>query len=81
MHTNYSSLSAVLVSRFLLRLQSAHLQAVGSRSSIQLASMHLNNSSISERIIGSLGAPIAVSNYLMLEKELEESSGRHRDAE
>ena len=81
MHPHYFSLSAALVSRFLLRLQSAHLQAVGSTTSIQLASMHLSNSRISQRIIGSLGAPVAVSNYLMPEEELEESSGRHIDAE
>ncbi|TBU52351.1 hypothetical protein BD310DRAFT_832399, partial [Dichomitus squalens] len=57
-------LSAVLVSRFLLHLQSASLRAVGSTPSSQILSMHIDHSLVFERIVGSLGASISAEDYL-----------------
>ncbi|TBU23300.1 hypothetical protein BD311DRAFT_674265 [Dichomitus squalens] len=59
-------LSAILVSRFLLRLQSASLRAarVGSIPSSQVSSLHLDRSLVFERVVGSLGASIAPEDYL-----------------
>ncbi|TBU52354.1 hypothetical protein BD310DRAFT_889547 [Dichomitus squalens] len=57
-------LSAILVSRFLLHLQSASLRAVGSIPSSQISSLHLDRSLVFERVVGSLGASIAAEDYL-----------------
>ncbi|TBU60039.1 hypothetical protein BD310DRAFT_1006898, partial [Dichomitus squalens] len=57
-------LSAILVSRFLLHLQSASLRAVGSIPSSQISSLHLNRSLVLERVVGSLGASITAEDYL-----------------
>ncbi|TBU22632.1 hypothetical protein BD311DRAFT_732619 [Dichomitus squalens] len=57
-------LSATLVSRFLLHIQSASLRAVGSTSSLQFTYMHPANSLIYERVVGSLGASISANYYL-----------------
>ncbi|TBU39369.1 hypothetical protein BD309DRAFT_1012023 [Dichomitus squalens] len=57
-------LSAILVSRFLLHLQSASLRAVGSIPSSQFSSLHLDRSLVFERVIGSLGASITAEDYL-----------------
>ena len=54
-------LSTILIARFLLHLQSASLRAAGSVPSSQVSSMHLNGSMI-ERVVGSLGASIAVDD-------------------
>ncbi|TBU21405.1 hypothetical protein BD311DRAFT_734448 [Dichomitus squalens] len=58
-------LSAILVSRFLLHLQSASLRAVSSIPSSQISSLHLHRSLVFERIVGSLGASITVEDYLI----------------
>ncbi|TBU21648.1 hypothetical protein BD311DRAFT_677895, partial [Dichomitus squalens] len=57
-------LSAILVSRFLLHLQSASLRAVGSIPSSQISSLHLDRSLVFERVVGSLGASISAEDYL-----------------
>ncbi|TBU60035.1 hypothetical protein BD310DRAFT_848350 [Dichomitus squalens] len=57
-------LSAILVSRFLLHLQSASLRAVGSVPSSQILSLHLDRSLVFERVVGSLGASMATQDYL-----------------
>ncbi|TBU37723.1 hypothetical protein BD309DRAFT_904714 [Dichomitus squalens] len=57
-------LSAILVSRFLLHLQSASLRAVGSIPSSQISSLHLDRSLVFERVVGSLGASITPEDYL-----------------
>ncbi|TBU60060.1 hypothetical protein BD310DRAFT_923811 [Dichomitus squalens] len=57
-------LSAILVSRFLLHLQSASLRAVGSIPSSQISSLHFDRSLVFERVVGSLGASIAPADYL-----------------
>ncbi|TBU31036.1 hypothetical protein BD311DRAFT_825694, partial [Dichomitus squalens] len=57
-------LTAVLISRFLLHLQSASLRAAGSMASSQVSSMDLNNSVILGRMIGSLGASITMDDYI-----------------
>ncbi|TBU52432.1 hypothetical protein BD310DRAFT_832189 [Dichomitus squalens] len=58
-------LSAILVSRFLLHLQSASLRAVGTIPSSQISSLHFDRSLVFERVIGSLGASIAAEDYLV----------------
>ncbi|TBU36047.1 hypothetical protein BD309DRAFT_72731 [Dichomitus squalens] len=66
--TNYTiPLTAVLISRFLLHLQSASLRAAGSMASSQVSSMDLNNSVIFERVIGSLAASITMDDYIRQE--------------
>ncbi|TBU21404.1 hypothetical protein BD311DRAFT_678455, partial [Dichomitus squalens] len=55
-------LSAILISRFLLHLQSASLRTVGSSS--QVSSLYFERSLIFERVVGSLGASIAADDYL-----------------
>ncbi|TBU36149.1 hypothetical protein BD309DRAFT_995694 [Dichomitus squalens] len=57
-------LSAVLISRFLLHLQTASLRAVGSIPSSQISSLHLDRSLVFERVVGSLGASIAAEDFL-----------------
>ncbi|TBU51717.1 hypothetical protein BD310DRAFT_1003631 [Dichomitus squalens] len=57
-------LSAILVSRLLLHLQSASLRAVGSIPSSHISSLHLNRSLVFERVVGSLGASIVAEDYL-----------------
>ncbi|TBU36905.1 hypothetical protein BD309DRAFT_1067173 [Dichomitus squalens] len=57
-------LSAIIMSRFLLHLQSASLWAVGSMPSSQLSSLHPDRSLVFERVVGSLGASIAADDYL-----------------
>ncbi|TBU22649.1 hypothetical protein BD311DRAFT_675584, partial [Dichomitus squalens] len=57
-------LSAVLISRFLLHLQTASLRAVGSIPSSQISSLHLDRSLVFEWVVGSLGASIAAEDYL-----------------
>ncbi|TBU21348.1 hypothetical protein BD311DRAFT_244193 [Dichomitus squalens] len=57
-------LSAILVSHFLLHLQSASLRAVGSIPSSQISSLHLDRSLVFERVVGSLGASISVEDHL-----------------
>ncbi|TBU52338.1 hypothetical protein BD310DRAFT_832390, partial [Dichomitus squalens] len=57
-------LSAILVSRFLLHLQSASLRAMGSLPSSQMSSLHPDRSLVFERVVGSLGASIAAEDYL-----------------
>ena len=66
-------LSTILIARFLLHLQSASLRAVGSVPSSQVSSMHLNESMI-ERVVGSLGASIAVDDHLEQDRHSREES-------
>ena len=56
---NVSRISATLVSRFLLHLQSASLRAVGYTASWQASSTALDHSLVFERVVGSLGASIS----------------------
>ena len=51
-------ISAILVSRFLLHLQSTYLRALGSHSEQTSTASHFD-SIIFERVIGSLAAPVA----------------------
>ena len=62
-------LTAVLISRFLLHLQSASLRAVNCVSSSQASSTHTDQSIIFERVLGSLGASIASDDYLEEEQD------------
>ena len=59
-------LSALLVSRFLLHLQSASLRSVGSdiMASSQTLPARLDDSLVFGRIVGSLGASITSDDYL-----------------
>ncbi|TBU41866.1 hypothetical protein BD309DRAFT_964364 [Dichomitus squalens] len=57
-------ISAILVSRFLLRLQSPSLRGVGSIPSSQTSATNLDRSIIFDRVFGSLGASIARDDYL-----------------
>ena len=66
-------LSTILIARFLLHLQSASLRAVGSVPSLQVSSMCFNGSMI-ERVVGSLGASIAVDDYLEQDRNPREES-------
>ncbi|TBU52344.1 hypothetical protein BD310DRAFT_970857 [Dichomitus squalens] len=70
-------LSAILVSRFLLHLQSASLRAVGSLPPSQVSSLHLDHSLVFERVIGSLGASIAAEDYFM-EDDLDNGDNGER---
>ncbi|TBU39372.1 hypothetical protein BD309DRAFT_983110 [Dichomitus squalens] len=63
--TIYFLLPAILVSRFLLHLQSASLRGVGSIPSSQISSLHLDRSLVLERVVGSLGVSIAAEDYFM----------------
>ena len=56
-------LTALLLSRFLLNLQSASLRAIGSISPSQVSSVGLDHSLVFERVVGSLGASIALEDY------------------
>ncbi|TBU42033.1 hypothetical protein BD309DRAFT_897071 [Dichomitus squalens] len=56
-------ISAVILSRFLLRLQSASLRGTGSMPPSQVSSPD-NRSIVFERVVSSLGASIAVEDYL-----------------
>ncbi|TBU21239.1 hypothetical protein BD311DRAFT_678924, partial [Dichomitus squalens] len=58
-------ISAILVSCFLLHLQTAILRAVGSIPSSQVLSLHLDCSLVFERVVGSLGASIVAQEYLV----------------
>ncbi|TBU60084.1 hypothetical protein BD310DRAFT_876186 [Dichomitus squalens] len=58
-------ISAILVSRFLLHLQSASLRAIGSVPSSQISSLHVDRSLVLERVVGSIGASIATKDYLI----------------
>ncbi|TBU52116.1 hypothetical protein BD310DRAFT_764256, partial [Dichomitus squalens] len=63
--TNFTILlSSILVSRFLLHLQSTSLQSVGSVAFSQASSMDLDHSLIFERVVGSLGASITRDDYI-----------------
>ncbi|TBU24938.1 hypothetical protein BD311DRAFT_765616 [Dichomitus squalens] len=62
-------ISAILVSRFLLRLQSPSLRGVGSIPSSQTSAMNLDHSIIFERVVGSLEASIARDDYLQTDDE------------
>ncbi|TBU23311.1 hypothetical protein BD311DRAFT_768781 [Dichomitus squalens] len=73
-------LSAILVSRFLLRLQSASLRAVGSIPSSQISSLHLDRSLVFERVVGSLGASIAAEDYLTEDHDDGDNGERADDA-
>ncbi|TBU34165.1 hypothetical protein BD311DRAFT_747263 [Dichomitus squalens] len=68
-------ISAILISRFLLHLQSANLRAVGEGSSQDLATS-LHGSIVFERVVGSLGASLSPDDFLGrdgLELESEEN--------
>ncbi|TBU22619.1 hypothetical protein BD311DRAFT_675720 [Dichomitus squalens] len=67
-------LSAVLVSRFLLHLQSASLRAVGSVASSQALSAYFDGFTSFERVAGSLGASIRPEDYLAQEGEWGEGA-------
>ena len=51
------------MSRFILRLQSANISAVGSTTSTQNLSS-VGGSVVFERVVGSLGAPISPDDYV-----------------
>ena len=57
------SLTGILISRFLLHLQSASLRATGIHSQHGLATSH-DMSAVFDRIVGALGASIAQDDYL-----------------
>ncbi|TBU52422.1 hypothetical protein BD310DRAFT_832199, partial [Dichomitus squalens] len=59
-----SGLTSILVSRFLLHIQSASLRTVGSMPSSQVSSIELDRSLFMERAVGSLGTCIAADDYL-----------------
>ena len=55
-------LTAILISRFLLHLQSANLRAIGGGSSSAFADTH-ESSIIFDRVVGSIGASIGTDDY------------------
>ena len=57
-------LSAVLISRFLLHLQSASLRAAGSMPSFHASTTYLDDEMFSERVVGSLGAFITFEDFV-----------------
>ncbi|TBU21297.1 hypothetical protein BD311DRAFT_615754, partial [Dichomitus squalens] len=65
--TNFTiPFSAILISRFLLHLQSASIGDTGSILSSRDSLTNLDGGSvIFERVVGSLGASIAPSDYLV----------------
>ncbi|TBU21643.1 hypothetical protein BD311DRAFT_221169 [Dichomitus squalens] len=72
--TNFTiPLSSVLVSRFLLHLQSTSLQSVGSVAFSQAFSMDLDHSLIFEGVVGSLGASITRDDYIGQEDDSVDS--------
>ncbi|TBU52127.1 hypothetical protein BD310DRAFT_259673 [Dichomitus squalens] len=73
-------LSATLVSRFLLHIQSASLRAVGSTYSLQFTYMHPANSLIYERVVGSLGASISANDHLNQDGGLSTDDNMMNDA-
>ena len=74
-------LSAVLVSRFLLHLQSASLRAVGSLPSVQASSAYVDRSLIFERVVGSLNTSLTPDDFLEQEWEWDEGNDTIRDEE
>ena len=56
------SLSAILVSRFMLHLQSANARSTGLTSSQDLTAVN-DTSLLFDRFVGSLGAAISPDNY------------------
>ncbi|TBU36945.1 hypothetical protein BD309DRAFT_877374, partial [Dichomitus squalens] len=72
-------ISAILLSRFLLHLQSASLRAVGSLSSSQASSAPDPDRSITfERVVGSLSASITADDYNV---EQEVDAGKSEDVD
>ncbi|TBU34123.1 hypothetical protein BD311DRAFT_683366 [Dichomitus squalens] len=65
-------LSAVLVSRFLLHLQSANLRAVGMASSQALTASR-DSTIVFDRVVGSLGASVVLDDYHGQEGDWEDS--------
>ncbi|KAM5536608.1 hypothetical protein V8D89_009703 [Ganoderma adspersum] len=59
-------LTVILVSRFILRLQSANLRGIGAASSRGQTTSN-DGSLVFERVIGSLGASISPSDYFQAE--------------
>ncbi|TBU54970.1 hypothetical protein BD310DRAFT_934764 [Dichomitus squalens] len=72
-------LTAVLVSRFLLHLQSASMRAMDATSSSRMQSTNVNHSLVFEHAIGSLGASISVDDYLVQEGNLSMSEDDNVD--
>ncbi|TBU24948.1 hypothetical protein BD311DRAFT_855376, partial [Dichomitus squalens] len=68
-------LTAVLVSRFLLHLQSASLRTVGSIHSSQMSTMNLDRSALYERVVGSLGTRITADDFGEEEGDFDTTSG------
>ncbi|TBU47599.1 hypothetical protein BD309DRAFT_1016241 [Dichomitus squalens] len=61
-------ISPLLISRFLLHLQSANLRTIGRGSSQALMTSH-DSSIIFERVVGPIGASITSDDYLDLEED------------
>ncbi|EJF58091.1 hypothetical protein DICSQDRAFT_139714 [Dichomitus squalens LYAD-421 SS1] len=72
------SITAILISRFLLHLQSASIGAMGAGASQALTSH--NSSVVFERAIGSLAASITLDDYF-LHQGVPECSDQHGDEE
>ncbi|TBU52426.1 hypothetical protein BD310DRAFT_832225, partial [Dichomitus squalens] len=68
--------SSILVSRFLLHLQSANFRAVDSIQSSQTSLQNLHRSLVFERVVGSLAASISAEDYLREDPSDGDHGGR-----
>ena len=73
LHTTVtSSLTAIIVSRFILHLQSANLRATDAASSQGQTTSH-DGSLVFERVVGSLAASISPDDYFKTEEDHDDS--------
>ncbi|TBU39942.1 hypothetical protein BD309DRAFT_871283 [Dichomitus squalens] len=74
-------LSAILISRFLLHLQSASLRDVGFIASSHATSTNPEGSIIFDRVVGSLGTPTEAHDYIRPEDDYGEDDDEVRNEE
>ncbi|TBU60047.1 hypothetical protein BD310DRAFT_905623 [Dichomitus squalens] len=77
----FPRLSAILISRFLLHLQSASLRDVGFIASSHATSTNPEGSIIFDRVVGSLGTPIEAHDYIRPEDDYGEDDDEVRNEE
>ena len=76
-------MSAILLSRFLLHLQSANLRALSGRGSSAHAATTMTSphgSIVFERVVGSLGASLVAEDFLSGARELTDVGDDDADA-